>query len=347
MNTPTQFSTDLLRWYRAENRSLIWRDEKPDPYRVWLSEIMLQQTTFATVTRRFGDFVAQFPTVAELARASQAEVLQHWAGLGYYARARNLHRCAQIVVKEYQGTFPETAKELQSLPGIGSYTAAAIASIAFDEPTVAVDSNIKRLYARLHRCVKPISETDRDLQGFFQQSQQGHRPSEYLQAWMDLGELVCKPRNPDCAVCPVQKHCKGRDIARTLPRKPAKKPRTKLFARAFLLRNDRHQLWLRRRPQSGLLAGMLEIPTSEWRAEQTPAPADNIPNLVWRQTEAFVHHQFTHIDLTVQLCHADTPTDFPLSAFGDDSGWYDCSRLHEWGLPSLMKKIVDTAYATE
>ena len=334
----SQFSTKLLEWYHQQCRQLPWRMESPDPYRVWLAEIMLQQTTFATVQNRFDDFMRRFPNLASLARASQAEVLQHWAGLGYYARARNLHRCAQVVVTEYHGAFPTEIQTLRKLPGIGDYTAAAIAAIAFDQPGYAIDSNIKRIFARYRRYQKPVTERTPELRAFFADSQRGHSPRHHLQAWMDFGETLCRAKNPHCRLCPVRDGCLGQDVAETLPIKPAKKPRKQLQGFAYWLVNpDCTAIWLRRRPQTGLLAGMLEIPSSDWH-DVSPQHPENLPAVQWQETGNTILHRFTHIDLTLQVVSGTTEQE--LGSFGLESQWYPLAELPRLGLASLMKKIV-------
>ncbi len=337
------FSTKLLKWHHVQNRLLPWREATPDPYKVWLAEIMLQQTTFATVTNRFKAFLEWFPDVESLASASQAEVLQHWAGLGYYARARNLHRCAQIIVCKYHGIFPNDIPALRTLPGIGDYTAAAIAAIAFDQSGYAIDSNIKRIFARFTRYEKPVTERTPELLDFFDHSQRGHSPRHHLEAWLDFGETLCRARNPDCPNCPVREHCLGHDIAETLPIKTAKKPRRQLHAYGYWLTNaDGMCVWLRRRPQKGLLAGMLEIPTSDWQEKPAQHP-HLLPAVAWRKTGQTIQHRFTHLDLNVDIVSGTTEQ--CLDSFGLESGWYPVADIPRLGLASLMKKIVGAMYS--
>ena len=300
---------------------------------------MLQQTTFSTVQNRFSAFIAVFPTITALAKASQTEVLRHWAGLGYYARARNLHYCAQVIVDKHHGVLPQSIPELRALPGIGAYTAAAIAAIAYDVTSVATDSNVKRIYARLVRNLLPIQDNNPDLHTFFLASQHGHSPREHLQAWLDFGEILCRSRHPKCADCPVQKLCLGRDIAVQLPIKPTKKPRRQLYAYAYWLENADGAVWLRRRPPRGLLAGMLEVPTSHWQ-ENAPSHTEGIPQLRWQATNQQIQHRFTHIDLTVHILRARGFNDTDLAQYSSESAWYRLNSHAELGLPTLMKKIV-------
>ena len=306
---------------------------------------MLQQTTFATVTNRFARFLEAFPNLARLAQASQAEVLEHWAGLGYYARARNLHSCAQVLMEEHHGMFPKDIATLRTLPGIGDYTAAAIAAIAFDQSGHAIDSNIKRVFARFTRYQKPVTERTPELLEFFDHSQHGHSARHHVQAWMDFGELLCRAKNPNCTYCPLQEDCLGRDIAETLPIKVAKKPRRQLQAFAYWLTNtDGTCVWLRRRPQQGLLAGMLEIPTSDWQEDARQHP-HLLPSVHWQETGQMIQHRFTHIDLRVDILTGTS--DQPLDSFGLESDWYSVDDLSRLGLATLMKKILGAMRSKE
>ena len=334
--TPRRFSPLLLDWYTRLGRDLPWRHDPPDPYRVWISEIMLQQTTVATVANRFTAFLDRFPNLNALAEASQPDLLEAWAGLGYYARARNLHHAAQVVMTDHQGRLPEDVAALRRLPGIGHYTAAAIAAIAFNIPAPAIDSNVKRVFARIQRIRKPIADNEPALLNFWRLSEQDHAPRDHLQAWMDFGELLCTPRSPQCTACPLAKDCKGRDIADTLPVKPAKKPRQQLYTYGYWLEDGQGNVWLRRRPSKGLLGGMLEVPTAPWQPRQ-PAPDVNMPQTVWQDSGLSIAHRFTHIDLTVWLLTGRASLD--LTPFGHDSTWYPLDQIPQLGLPTLYLKI--------
>ncbi len=337
----------LLAWYDRHRRTLPWRarpGERPDPYRVWLSEIMLQQTTVATVGPYFRDFLARWPDVEQLAAAELDEVLTAWAGLGYYARARNLHRCARTLVTEHGGRFPDSEAELRRLPGIGEYTAAAVAAIAFDHPTTVVDGNVERVVARLHAVETPLPRSKAELKRCAAALTPRARPGDYAQAMMDLGATVCTPRRPRCMVCPLAASCEARAANRQeeLPRKEAKTPRPTRRAVAFWIVNRAGEILLRRRPASGLLGGMMEIPSTDWR--ETPwtrdetiaqAPAAS----AWRELPGLVRHTFTHFhfEVTVWAGAADG------LRLAENALWCPLDGLADQALPSVMRKIVDHA----
>ncbi|MXV45130.1 A/G-specific adenine glycosylase [Saccharibacter sp. 17.LH.SD] len=261
----------LLRWYDRHRRDLPWRaknGQDADPYHVWLSEIMLQQTTVQTVRPYYERFLKRFPHIHDLAQAPQADVLQLWAGLGYYARARNLHACAQHIAE--QGTFPRDLDSLLKLPGIGAYTARAIASIAFNQPVVPVDGNVERITARLFNIEDPLP-TSRPLLARHASTLNAHldaqkRPSDFAQALFDLGATLCTPRNPSCLTCPLQKNCQGLEAgqADTLPRRLPKKPRPNRYGVYFRLIKPDGAILLRQRPSHGLLGGTNELPGTPW-----------------------------------------------------------------------------------
>ena len=260
-------SEKLLAWYDVHGRDLPWRakpGETSDPYRVWLSEIMLQQTTVAAVRGYYIKFLSRWPTVNDLAKASQEDVLRAWAGLGYYARARNLHACAIQVASEWGGKFPDTVEALRTLPGIGPYTAAAIAAIAFDRPHAAVDGNVERVMSRLYAIETPLPEAKTVIGEKAQALVPNRRAGDFAQALMDLGATVCTPRTANCTICPWTDECVGRQsgIAESLPRKL---PKAKIPSRvgiAFWVEGGDGRILLRRRPQKGLLGGMVEIPST-------------------------------------------------------------------------------------
>ena len=337
----------LLAWYDRHRRTLPWRarpGERPDPYRVWLSEIMLQQTTVATVGPYFRDFLARWPGVEQLAAAERDEVLTAWAGLGYYARARNLHRCAQVVVAEHGGRFPDREADLRRLPGIGDYTAAAVAAIAFDRPATVVDGNVERVIARLHAVETPLPRSKTELKRLAATLTPGARPGDYAQAMMDLGATVCTPRRPRCMVCPLAGLCQARAANRQeeLPRKEAKTPRPTRRAVAFWIVNRAGEILLRRRPDSGLLGGMMEVPSTEWR--ETPwtrdeAMAQAPAASAWRELSGLVRHTFTHFhfEVTVWAGEADG------IRLAENALWCPLEGLTDQALPSVMRKIVDHA----
>jgi len=335
----------LLAWYDRHRRVLPWRaraGEAPDPYRVWLSEIMLQQTTVATVGPYFLTFLARWPDVTSLAAAPLDDVLTAWAGLGYYARARNLHKCAQAVAREHGGKFPDTEAELLELPGIGDYTAAAIAAIAFDRRAVVMDGNVERVVARLHRVATPLPAAKPALKALTDTLTPDRRAGDFAQAMMDLGATICTPKKPRCALCPWRDDCaafKAGD-AEDYPSKTAKAARPILHAVGYWMTTPEGAVLLRRRPEQGLLGGMMEIPTNTWRPEPwNAAEAEEAAPLKarWRELPGQVRHVFTHIDLRLSLLAAtvERPPAGMVAAPLD--------RLGDYALPSVMRKIVMSA----
>src|SRR5437763_41828 len=262
----------LLAWYDRHRRELPWRalpGETADPYRVWLSEIMLQQTTVVTVAPYFARFVARWPNVRALAAANLDEVLHEWQGLGYYARARNLHACGRVVVERHGGDFPDDPVALRALPGIGDYTAAAIAAIAFDHRSAAVDGNVERVVARLFAVAEPLPQAKSRLRALATELVPERRAGDFAQALMDLGATLCTPRRPRCVLCPWRGDCAAAvaGIADCLPARLAKPERPLRYGVAFWLSRDDGAVLLRRRPEKGLLGGMIELPSTPWRHE--------------------------------------------------------------------------------
>jgi A/G-specific adenine glycosylase len=306
----------LLAWYDAHARDLPWRvgprahaaGRRADPYRVWLSEVMLQQTTVPHATPYFLKFTARWPTVSDLAAEAEDEVMAAWAGLGYYARARNLLACARAVAGEHAGVFPDTEEGLRALPGLGPYTAAAVAAIAFDEPTNVVDGNVERVMARLFAVEAALPDAKPELKRLAATLIGDDRPGDWAQALMDLGATVCRPKQPLCDRCPVSAQCAGlaTGAPETYPRRTAKALRPHRHGVAYVLtRGD--EIALVRRPPKGLLGGMLGLPTSEWRAARwsdaeafAAAPA----KAAWRGVGE-VEHGFTHFTLTLRLLRAE------------------------------------------
>lgn len=338
-------SGKLLAWYDAHARDLPWRSKRgktPDPYHVWLSEIMLQQTTVAAVKDYYIKFLSRWPKVSELAKASQEDVLRAWAGLGYYARARNLHACAIKVVSDWNGKFPDTEEALRTLPGIGPYTAAAIAAIAFDRPHAAVDGNVERVITRLYAIEIPLPAAKPLIKEKAQALVPEKRAGDFAQALMDLGATICTPRTANCEICPWTDDCMGRalGIAESLPRKAPKiKIPTRLGIAFWVERNDGHIL-LRQRPQKGLLGGMMEIPSSPWEAKlprNVVAPVES----EWRKMKAPVEHTFTHFHLQLNVWKTETAdTSLPK---GGDYRWVHKDELAHEALPSLMRKVIVAA----
>ena len=300
---PAATGAALLLWYERAARVLPWRvppgGGRPDPYRVWLSEVMLQQTTVAAVGPYFHAFLTRWPTVGALAAAPDAEVMAAWAGLGYYARARNLLACARAVAAR-GGAFPDTEEALRALPGIGAYTAAAVAAIAFDRRSVVVDGNVERVIARLYAVEEPLPAAKARLRALAAAMTPAMRPGDHAQAAMDLGATVCTPKRPACGICPLVHACLGRraGIAETLPRKAEKAAKPVRHGIAWLAVRDDGRVLVETRPPEGLLGGMLALPSGPWSAEaggDPPFASD------WRDLGVEVRHTFTHVHLRLRL----------------------------------------------
>jgi A/G-specific adenine glycosylase len=341
-------ATALLAWYDRHRRTLPWRagpGESADPYHVWLSEIMLQQTTVTATIPYYERFVRRFPTVEALAAAPLQDVLAAWAGLGYYARARNLHACAIAVVAA--GGFPRDPAALRALPGVGDYTAAAVAAIAFGTPTVPVDGNVERVVTRLFAVEDPLPKAKPLLRQLAARlgsdTAACARASDFAQALFDLGATICTPATPACGLCPWMATCAGRraGIAVDLPRKAARRERPLRHGVHFWLTDADGNVLLRRRPPDGLLGGMTELPGTEWRAipwqreealPLAPMPAE------WRPAGQ-VRHGFTHFELTIDLLAAQVPR---IEAPGFAR---PIAALAHEALPSLMRKCIRMASA--
>lgn len=346
---PATVSTTLLGWYDRHRRTLPWRTpagRKPNAYGVWLSEIMLQQTTVTAVAPYYRDFMTRWPRLKDLAAAPLDTVLSAWAGLGYYARARNLHRCAQVLVSDHGGRFPETEAELLKLPGIGAYTAAAIAAIAFEKPATVVDGNVERVVARLFAVETPLPRAKPELRTLAAQLTPSERPGDFAQAMMDLGATICIPKRPRCLACPVSEICAARaaGIAEHLPRRIPKPERPTRRTVAFWISDPQGQVLLRRRPESGLLGGMMELPSTPWREEAWPdreargaAPLD----LSWRPLAGMVRHTFTHFHLEAQVWAGRTDRD----DIEVEGRWVSLDGLADEALPSVMRKLIRHALA--
>jgi A/G-specific adenine glycosylase len=320
---PVDAARALLCWYFVDKRRLPWRAESgepADPYRVWLSEVMLQQTTVAAVKPYFGTFTRRWPTIGALAAAEDAEVMAAWAGLGYYARARNLLACARTVAGEHGGRFPDTEEALRKLPGIGAYTAAAIAAIAFGKRAVVVDGNVERVISRLHALNEPLPQARPRIRALADAMTPDEGAGDFAQAMMDLGATICTPRNPACGLCPVRGWCRA--FAEGEPdRYPVKAPkaaRPHREGRAWWLEHEGRVL-LVRRPAKGLLGGMLAFP------EAPPAEAD------WEEAGA-VEHVFTHFSLTMTLLCARTEA-------RPEGIWHPVATIAEAGLPTLFARL--------
>lgn len=334
-------STQLLQWYDAHARVMPWRVSpqdraagvRPDPYRIWLSEVMLQQTTVAAVKDYFHRFTARWPTVIALAAAPDAEVMGEWAGLGYYARARNLLKCARAVVVDHRGAFPTTRSDLLTLPGIGPYTASAIAAIAHDEAATVVDGNVERVMARLYRVETPLPAAKPTLTALAESLTPAQRPGDYAQAVMDLGATICTPRNPACALCPWSHACLARaaGVQADLPRKTPKAEKPTRNGTLWLGHRPGAVL-LERRPDKGLLGGMLGFPGDAWDGAGGPAPAE----ADWQRLGE-VRHTFTHFHLILQVMAAR------LDAAATRGNWVATSDFRPSDLPTVMRKAFDLA----
>ena len=316
----------LLQHYVDNFRRLPWRaapdSPPPDPYRVWLSEVMLQQTTVATVVPRFERFVARWPTIETLAAASDEDILSEWAGLGYYARARNLIPCAREVAR--RGSFPTTSAGLRQLPGVGAYTAAAIAAIAFGEAAAAVDTNVERVIARLNGLERPSRSR---IEALVLEMLTPGRAGDFTQALMDLGATICRPRTPLCGECPLRRDCAGyaSGAPEAFPAAKQKRVRPVKHGIAWWIERDAH-VWLVRRPSKGMLGGMAALPGGEW----TEAPSLPQPTALGR-----VRHVFTHFALELEVVSRPEPV--------GEGWWHAIAALNEAGLPTLYRKAVEAA----
>ena len=338
---PRPDAAALLAWYDRHRRDLPWRappGARPDPYRVWLSEIMLQQTTVAAVAPYFARFVERWPDIRALAAAPLDAVLHLWQGLGYYARARNLHACARAVAERHAGRLPDTKAALRALPGIGDYTAAAIAAIDFDRREAAVDGNVERVMARLAAQREALPQAKPRLRALAAALVPDERAGDFAQAMMDLGATICTPRRPLCVLCPWRTVCAAAalGIADELPRMAEKPERPLRRGVAFWLNRGDGAVLLRRRPENGLLGGMIELPSTPWReaawsiAEAraaAPATAD------WRELPGLVRHGFTHFRLELALLAGATES--PPNGI-----WARPEEFRDYALPTLTKKLV-------
>lgn len=348
--TASPNASDLLVWYDRHRRVLPWRaapGERPDPYRVWLSEVMLQQTTIAAVKPYFAKFLALFPDVRALAAAPEEGVMSAWAGLGYYSRARNLHACARQVAE--LGAFPDTEDGLRTLPGIGAYSAGAIAAIAFGRRAAAVDGNVERVLSRLFAIETPLPAARAEIRRRALALVPDARPGDFAQGLMDLGATICTPKRPACALCPWMSPCRARaeGLQETFPRKTRKEKGTLRRGAAFVaLRSGDAAILLRTRPPSGLLGAMAEVPTSAWSPDYDPAKGllDAPLEARWKRLPGVVKHTFTHfpLELTVFVTRVAAGTSAP-----EGMRFTPHDALDAEPLPGVMKKVLAHAAAAQ
>ncbi|RRI05423.1 A/G-specific adenine glycosylase [Mesorhizobium tamadayense] len=338
----------LLAWYDAHHRDLPWRvtpgafarGTRPAPYRIWLSEVMLQQTTVEAVKAYFRTFVEKWPTVEALAAAPTEDVMKAWAGLGYYSRARNLKACADLLARR-GGRFPDTEAGLKELPGIGVYTAAAIAAIAFDRPAAVVDGNVERVISRLYSIETPLSEAKPEIRALVEKLVPQERPGDFAQAMMDLGATICTPRRPRCMLCPVCEDCSAVLLGNP-ERFPVRLPKNDKPLRrgaAFVAEREDGAILLRKRPDKGLLGGMTEVPTTAWTARIDGATTQDAAPFAadWRRAGR-IGHVFTHFALELEVFHAHIEDDVPEGHF-----WSLAHEISGEALPTVMKKVIEAA----
>lgn len=341
----------LLAWYDAHHRDLPWRVTPgqrargvvANPYRVWLSEIMLQQTTVEAVKPYFRDFLAKWPTIEALASAETDDVMKAWAGLGYYSRARNLKKCADFIASELNERFPDTEAGLRELPGVGAYTAAAIAAIAFDRPAAVVDGNVERVMTRLHAIATPLPEAKPRIRELVAAIVPDQRPGDFAQATMDLGATICTPKRPRCLLCPLKDDCRAlvQGDPQLYPVKAEKAAKPLRVGAAFVaVREGDGAVLLAKRPESGLLGGMTGPPTTDWTARRDGATtADAAPFPAGWRHRGVIAHVFTHFELRLHVFHAEvTPFEPPHGMF-----WSNAEDLPGEALPTVMKKAIEAA----
>jgi A/G-specific adenine glycosylase len=346
---PRGFAAALLDWYDRHHRDLPWRVSpkqaaagvRADPYRVWLSEIMLQQTTVQAVKPYFLEFTAKWPNVTALAAAETEDIMKAWAGLGYYSRARSLKKCADAVVEQHRGRFPGTEAGLLSLPGVGPYTAAAIASIAFNLPAAVVDGNVERVVTRFRAIATPLPEAKPEIRAFVASQLPADRPGDFAQATMDLGATICTPRRPACVLCPVREGCQAlRDgDPERFPIKAPKVAKPKRVGAAFVAMRRDGAVLMRRRADKGLLGGMTEVPGTDWTSRVDGLTgADAAPFRANWKPKGSITHVFTHfeLELSVYLAYVDGPP--PAGHW-----WSPRSEIHSEALPTVMKKVIEAA----
>jgi A/G-specific adenine glycosylase len=345
MNKDKDFSESLLSWYDKNARVMPWRlppnsQKKPNPYFIWLSEIMLQQTTVVTVSSYFNKFTTKWPNITELSNAYDHDVMASWAGLGYYARARNLLKCARIIVAQYDGFFPQSYEKLIKLPGIGPYTASAILSIAFSRPHAVLDGNVERVISRYYSILDPLPDSKGELKILAQSNLSSHRPGDHNQAIMDLGAMICTPTRPHCSGCPVNFACKAYIIgnAELLPKKLPKKNKPLKFGSLFIGVHPTNGFLLERRAENGLLGGMLGWPSTDWSecpSSRPPLSAD------WVLVPGLVRHTFTHFNLELNIYRAIIKRSL------DPYFFIPLKNFNSSDMPTVMRKAYDLYLISE
>ena len=315
------------------------KGEKSDPYHVWLSEIMCQQTTVQAVVPYFLKFIDIWPSVEDLATAKKEDVMREWAGLGYYARARNLHKCAGVIANEYDGTFPQTKEELEKLPGIGDYTSSAIATMAFNNPATVVDGNVERVMARYCDIREPLPNSKKLLKEIAAEFYGGaEKPGDFAQSLMDLGAMVCTPKSPKCMICPVSQDCKGRiaGVSETLPAKLPKKKKPQKSGNVYWIENDDEHILLQTRPDTEMMGGMIGLPTGDWsEIKSGDHHLDFLKDI--KDHKQHIRHSFTHFDLRLNLQNAQVVSDVNIP---DGYFWRSKSDINPNEFPTLFKKAV-------
>jgi A/G-specific adenine glycosylase len=342
----------LLSWYDRHHRELPWRvspsaataGKRADPYHVWLSEVMLQQTTVQAVKPYFTKFLERWPKVTDLAAAPSEDVMAAWAGLGYYARARNLKKCAEAVANDHHGIFPDTEEGLRALPGIGDYTSAAVAAIAFNRPSAVMDGNVERVISRLYAIDAPLPGSKPEMKARVRELTPTDRPGDFAQAMMDLGATICTPKRPACALCPFRDDCLAlaEHEPERFPVKAAKKEKPVRVGAAFVAVTENGEILLRRRIETGLLGGMTEVPTTAWTARiDGGTDIDHAPfDSDWHPCGA-ITHVFTHFELRLSVFRTRVP------AGKEPTGWWvPIEKLDDEALPTVMKKVITQAIPT-
>lgn len=328
------FQKTLLHWHARQGRHLLpWREDYT-PYKVWLAEVMLQQTTVVTVLPYYKNFLNRWPTLPDLAQATDDMVMALWQGLGYYSRARNLRRCAEVVILQHHGVFPSDEESLRRLPGVGHYTAAAIRSIAYNQPAVVVDGNVERIIARLMRLPFPPKTKPNEVKKIAHTLADGvSMPRTYSEAMMDLGATICTPKSPQCLLCPVQEFCGAYHTQEVhlYPIKPPRRTRPAFTGQVYVVQDNVGRYCLEKRPDTGLLAHLYQFPTCGWHNNQLPEGLD-ITDAEYKGT---LTHIFTHLQLTLEVYHLALTTPQPQ--------WVPPSQLGQYALPELMKKALRIA----